>query len=112
MKRIGYISGARIRGSVDLGAGGNLTVPGTLTVHLAAVLALGVNVYGASLFHSSLGVAGATNLNGAVLCSSTLAIAGTLTMPPAVFGTLLPLADPTVAGRLWVNAGVVTRSAG
>lgn len=106
MKRIGYISAARIKGSIDTGPGGSLTV------HGATILALGVNVYGASLLHSSLGVAGATNLNGAVLCSSTLAIAGTLTMPPIVMATLLPLADPTLAGRLWVNAGVVTRSAG
>ncbi|GAH61955.1 unnamed protein product [marine sediment metagenome] len=32
MKRIGYIQGTRIRGPVNLGPGGNLIVPGTLSV--------------------------------------------------------------------------------
>ena len=32
MKRIGFISAARIKGSMDLGPGGNLIVPGELKV--------------------------------------------------------------------------------
>jgi len=64
------------------------------------------------LCNSSLGVAGATTLNGAVVCVGSLAIGGPLTMHQVVNALELPAADPAVAGRLWVNAGVVTRSAG
>jgi len=138
MKRIGYIQGARIRGPVDLGPGGTLNVPGAsnlrgLTIMYAGLITAGVSTFGGviiasaglsaagaitlggpTICSSSFGVAGATTLNGAVICSSTLAVAagGILTFPQTTIATQLPAADPTVAGELWCNAGVVTRSAG
>lgn len=36
----------------------------------------------------------------------------TATLPAVLSAANLPSADPHVAGRLWVNSGVVTRSAG
>ncbi len=141
MKRIGYISGARILGSVNLGAGGNLIVPGTatitglfsaqtailygavtvggvLSVHAPLIATSSLNVGGSSnlnapvIMNSSLGVAGPTTLNGAVVCVGSLAIGGPLTMHQVVNALQLPAADPTAVGELWVNAGVITRSAG
>lgn len=37
---------------------------------------------------------------------------GTVTLPAVVMAADLPTADPTNAGQLWSNAGVVTVSAG
>lgn len=136
MKRIGYIQGTRIRGPVNLGPLGTLDIAGVSNLRGQVIMhvgfstagtstcggplvcssSLGVgggsNLNGAVLCNSSLGVAGATTLNGAVICSSTLAIGGTLTIPLHTKALALPVADPTIAGELWVNAGVVTRSAG
>jgi len=141
MKRIGYISAPRIKGNLDLGGTSNLTVPGTIDVtgisHLhglaimyAAFITAGSATLGGPsicsssfgvggplttnqiLCNSSLGVAGPTTLNGAVVCVGSLAIGGPLTMHQVVNALELPAADPTVAGRLWSNAGVITRSAG
>jgi hypothetical protein len=36
----------------------------------------------------------------------------TATLPAIVSAANLPTSDPHVAGRLWVNSGVLTRSAG
>ena len=36
----------------------------------------------------------------------------TIKQPAIIDASALPAADPHVAGQLWVNAGVVTRSAG
>jgi len=141
MKRLGYIQGLRIRGPVSLGPLGSLIVALTIDVtgvsHLrgATIMYAGFTTAGTSTFggpaicnsslgvagtlttnqilcNSSLGVAGATTLNGAVVCVGSLAIGGPTTLHQVVNALQLPAADPTVAGQLWVNAGVVTRSAG
>lgn len=72
-----------------------------------------INVGGAALLGGGASVAGTTDLQ-TVLVHSSLGVAagGLLTFSDGVDATLLPAADPTVAGRLWCNAGVVTRSAG
>lgn len=124
MKRIGYISAARIKGAMDLGPGSTLTVHGasilagptqfhnTILAFSSFGLAGPASLGGPVACSSSLGVAGPTNLNGPVTCIGSLAIGGPLTMHQVVNALQLPAADPTVAGQLWVNAGVVTRSAG
>jgi len=141
MKRIGYIQGLRIRGPVSLGPLGSLVVPLTidvtgvsnlrgLTIMYAGFITAGNSTLGGPtvwsssfgggvtlttnhiLCNSSLGVAGPTTLNGPVVCVGSLAIGGPLTMHQVVNALELPAADPSVAGRLWVNAGVITRSAG
>ena len=141
MKKIGYILGLRIRGPVDLGPLGSLVIPLTIDVtgisHLHGLVIMyggfitagnstlgGPSICTSSfgvggplttnqiLCNSSLGVAGPTTLNGAVVCVGSLAIGGPLTMHQVVNALELPAADPAIAGRLWVNAGVVTRSAG
>jgi len=141
MKRIGYIQGLRIRGPVNLGPLGSLIVPLTIDVtglshlrgmsfHYAGLITAGTSTFGGPVIcssslgvagtlttnqiacNSSLGVAGPTTLNGAVVCVGSLAIGGPLTMHQVVNALQLPAADPAVAGQLWVNAGVVTRSAG
>jgi len=71
-----------------------------------------MNIGGPITAGSSLGVAGPTTLNGAVVCVGSLAIGGPTTLHQVVNALQLPAADPAVAGELWCNAGVVTRSAG
>ena len=141
MKKLGYIQGLRIRGDVSLGGVSTLTVPGAATIlglchlygmsfHYAGLITAGTSTFGGPVIcssslgvagtlttnqiacNSSLGVAGPTTLNGAVVCVGSLAIGGPLTMHQVVNALQLPAADPAVAGQLWVNAGVVTRSAG
>lgn len=135
MKRIGYIQGTRIRGPVNLGPLGTIDVAllshfRGMTFHYAGLITAGVSTFGGPIIassslgvagtlttnqiacNSSLGVAGPTTLNGAVVCVGSLAIGGPTTLHQIVNALQLPAADPTVAGQLWCNAGVVTRSAG
>jgi len=50
------------------------------------------------------------NLRGVVKLILANMITGTI--PATLNASNLPTSDPHVAGRLWVNSGVVTRSAG
>ena len=120
MKMIGYIQGLRIRGPVNLGPLGTIDVAGVsnlrgLTIMYAGFITAGTSTFGGPVIAGAgLSVAGLCTLGGEVICSSSLAIAagGLLTIPQRTVATQLPAADPTVAGELWVNAGVVNRSAG
>ncbi len=72
-----------------------------------------VNIGGLATLGGGLTVAGTTDLQTVLVHSSLqVAVGGILTFPQTTIATDLPAADPTVAGELWVNAGVVTRSAG
>ena len=72
-----------------------------------------VNVGGALLASGGATVAGTTTLQTVIVASSLgVAASGILTIPQHTVATQLPAADPLVAGELWCNAGVVTRSAG
>lgn len=135
MKRIGFISAPRIRGPVNLGPLGTLDIAGVSNLRGLAIMYAGFITAGTSTFggpvianssigvagtlttnqilcNSSLGVAGPTTLNGAVVCVGSLAIGGPTTLHQVVNALQLPAADPTVAGQLWSDAGVITRSAG
>lgn len=72
-----------------------------------------INVAGAALLGGGASIAGTTDLQTVVVHSSLgVAVGGLLTFPQVTMATDLPAADPTNAGQLWSNAGVVTRSAG
>ena len=72
-----------------------------------------VNIGGMATLGGGATIAGTTDLQTVVVHSSlAVAAGGTLTLPQTTIATQLPAADPTVAGELWCNAGVVTRSAG
>lgn len=72
-----------------------------------------INVGGMATLGGGLTAAGTTDLQTVLVHSSLqVAVGGILTFPQTTIATDLPAADPTVAGELWCNAGVVTRSAG
>lgn len=72
MKRIGYILGARIRGSVDLGGTSTLTVPGAVSIGgtpIGAVTPNGLGVGGPVVFESTFRCQGRFILNNELACS-------------------------------------------
>jgi len=72
-----------------------------------------INVGGAATLGGGASVAGTTTLQTVIVASSiAIAAGGTCTLPQTTDATQLPAADPSVAGELWCDAGVVTRSAG
>lgn len=72
-----------------------------------------INVGGMATLGGGASVAGTTTLQTVIVASSlAVAAGGILTLPQTTIATQLPAADPSVAGELWCNAGVVTRSAG
>ena len=72
-----------------------------------------INVGGMATLGGGLTVAGTTDLQTVLVHSSLqVAVGGILTFPQTTIATDLPAADPSVAGELWCNAGVVTRSEG
>ena len=123
------ISGAVTMDST-LNVAGVTTLAGVTIITAALYLGVGVNVTGAGIFNSGISVAGTTTVQAlvagggasvagtcnlqTVIVGSSLAIAagGTLTLPQTTDATQLPSADPSVAGELWCNSNVVTRSAG
>lgn len=113
-----YIPFGYALGSIDAGNTNTIAVkvhqdPSELTVIGGVAYFAGINVAGAAILGGGASVAGTTDLQ-TVIVHSSLAVAagGYLNLPDLTSATLLPAADPAVAGALWVNAGVVTRSAG
>jgi len=128
-------SGMYIYSSAD----GTLNIVSDSVVNIAGIVIIpsgalyvgvGMTVTGAAVFNSGISVAGTTTVQAlvaggggsiagttnlqTVIVGSSLAIAagGTLTLPQKTSATQLPSADPSVAGELWCNSNVVTRSAG
>jgi hypothetical protein len=120
-------------GAVSVGGTFNVagvtTLAGITIITAALYLGAGMTVTGLAAFNSGIGVAGGINITGATICGGGLSVAGQtdlqivyihselfaggiMHIPDNTDATLLPGADPAVAGRLWSNAGVITRSAG
>ena len=116
---IGQRSLSAVAGTIHgaLTFSGAVTVTGTLTASGVAIilgvlyLGAGINITGAAILNSGLSVAGQVDLQ-TVFIHSQLYMAGILHFCPRVDATTLPSADPSVAGELWCNVNVVTRSTG
>ena len=117
--------------SSTLTVAGVTQIAGITIITAALYLGAGMTCTGLAAFNSGIGVAGGINITGMCLCNggisvagttdlqivtvhSSLAVAagGTLGFPQKTSATQLPSADPGVAGELWCNSNVVTRSTG
>ena len=119
-----------VNGTLNIVSDSVVNIAGIVIIPAGALyLGAGMTVTGLAAFNSGIGVAGGINITGATICGGGLSVAGQtdlqivyihselfaggiLHVPDQMDATLLPAADPAIAGRLWVNAGVVTRSAG
>lgn len=99
-------------GSLVVESGADPTQLGSTTIITGALyLGAGVNITGAAILNSGLSVAGQVDLQ-IVYVHSELFMAGILHFCPRVDATTLPSSDPGVAGELWCDSNVVTRSTG
>jgi len=95
-----YFTGTQFNIITGAGAGDDLvyisglvTVTGTFTCNAAGV-------FGGSL------------TAGSMVCNGNIGIGGQCTIASLLHITNPPIADPSVAGQVWDNAGVLTRSHG
>ena len=88
-------------------AGSSLDLSGTLDVTGATTLDSTLDVVGEMTTTAGLDIGTTLDVTGAVTCDAGLTVAGA-----SVVMSALPTSDPSVAGQLWADTGVVTVSAG